>query len=91
MEDNYKDNNHDKVISSLELDRDVGFLRGHQENQGHQPHDDDNEEEDNEAEDNNKEDENNKDDNDENGISAQRLDRDLGFLRGRQGHQRNIP
>ena len=40
-----EDNNHDKVISSLELDRDVGFLRGHQENQGHQPHDDDNEEE----------------------------------------------
>ena len=59
----------------------MGFLRGHQANQGHQPHDDDNEEEDNEAEDNNKEDENNKDDNDENGISAQRLDRDLGFLR----------
>ena len=91
MEDNDKDNNHDKVISSLELDRDMGFLQGHQANQGHQPHDDDNEEEDNEVEDNNKEDDNKKDDNDENGISAQGLDRELGFLRGRQGHQRHLP
>ena len=48
----------------------MGFLRGNQANQGHQPHDDDNEEEDNKLEDNNKEDENNKDYNDENGISA---------------------
>ena len=30
-----EENNHDKVISSLELDRDMGFLRGHQTNQGH--------------------------------------------------------
>ena len=67
----------------------MGFLQGldDQTNQGH----DDNEEEDNEVEDNNKEDDNNKDDNDENGISAQGLNRDLGFSRGRQGHQRHLP
>ena len=61
----------------------MGILRG----QRHQPHNDDNEEEDDEdeVEDNNKEDDNNKDDNDENGISAQGLDRDLGFSRERHG------
>ena len=48
-------------------------------------------EEDNKVEDNNKEDENNKDDNDDKGISALGLDRDLGFLRGHQGHQRHLP
>ena len=55
--------NHDKVISALELDRDVGFSRGYQPNQGHRPYDDDdeNEEEDDEVEENNKEDDNNKD------------------------------
>ena len=58
----------------------MGFLRGHQANQEDQPHDDDNKEEKNKVEDNNKEDENNKDYNDENGISAQVLDRDLRFL-----------
>ena len=81
MDDNNKDNNHDKVISALELYRDVWFSRGHQAIQGHRPHDDDNEEEEDEVEveDNNKEDDNNKDDNDENGISAQGPDRDLGF------------
>ena len=42
-------------------------------------------------EDNNKEDDNNKDDNDENGISAQGLDRDLGFSRERHGYQRHQP
>ena len=51
------------------------FLRGHQGCQGHRPHDyDDNEEEDNEVDDN----DNNKDDNNYKGISALRLDRDLG-------------
>ena len=90
-DDNNKDANDDKSISALELDRDMGFSREHQENQGHRPHCDDNEEEDNEVEDNNKQDDNNKDDNDENGISAQGLNRDLGFSRGRQGHQRHLP
>ena len=57
------------------LDRDLGFSRGHQGRQGHRPHDDDNdEEEDDEVEDNDK-------DNDNKGISALRLDRDLGFLK----------
>ena len=35
MEDNDKDDNVYKVISALELDRDMGFSRGHQGNQGH--------------------------------------------------------
>ena len=87
MEDNDKENNHEKIISSLELDRDMGFLQGHQANQGH----DDNQEEDNEVEDNNKKDDNKKDDNDENGISAQGLDRDLGFSRECHGYQRHQP
>ena len=72
-------------ISDLELDRDVGFLREHQENHGPWPRDDGNEEED--VEDNNKEDDNNKDNNDEKGISALGLDKDLGFSRGHQGQQ----
>ena len=87
-DDNNKDNNDDKGISALGLHRDLWFLRGHQGRQGHRPHDDD---DDNEEEDNNKEDENNKDDNAENGISAQRLDRDLGFSRGHQGRQGHRP
>ena len=41
MEDNDKDDNNFKDISALRLDRDLGFLRGHQ---GHQPPDDDEEE-----------------------------------------------
>ena len=71
MEDKYDDNN-DKDISALGLDRDMGFSRGHQGRQGHWPHDDDNdEEEDNEVEDNDKDDDNNiKDDNDDKAISA---------------------
>ena len=90
-DDNNKDDNADKSISDLELDRDVGFSREHQENHWHRPHDDDNEEEEEDVEDNNKEDDNNKDNNDENGISAQGLDRDLGFLRERHGYQRHPP
>ena len=43
---NYKD------ISALGLDRDLGFLRGHQGHQGHRPPDDDDEEDDDEVEDN---------------------------------------
>jgi hypothetical protein len=35
-----KDNNDDKGISAMELDRDLGFSRRYQ---GHQPHDDDKE------------------------------------------------
>ena len=33
--DNNKDDKNDKSISSLGLDRDLGFSRGHQERQGH--------------------------------------------------------
>ena len=72
----------------MELDRDLGFLRGHQGGQGHRPHDDDDvddEEEDDKVEDNCKDDDNNKDDNNDKGISALGLDRDLGH-QGRQGH-----
>ena len=62
---------------ALELDGDLGFSHGHQGSQGHRPHDDDDDEEDdNEVEDNDKDNNNNKDDK---GISALRLDRDLGF------------
>ena len=91
MEDNDKDDNNDKGISALGLDRDLGFSRGHQGCQWHGPHEDDDDEEDNdEVEDNDKDDDNNKDNNDDKGISALGLDRDLGFSRvhqGRQGHQ----
>ena len=44
MEDNDKDDDNnkgdinDKSISALGLDRDLGFLRGHQGRQGHQRH-----------------------------------------------------
>ena len=42
MEDNDKDDdNNDKDISVLGLDRDMGFSRGHQGLQGHWPYDDD--------------------------------------------------
>ena len=62
-------------FSALELDRDLGILRGHQRRQGHRPNDDEEEEEeDNEVEDNDKDDDNNG-----NGISALGLDRDLVF------------
>ena len=40
-DDNNKDDNNDKGISALGLDRDLGFSRGHQGYQGHRPHDDD--------------------------------------------------
>ena len=58
MGDNDKDDNNDKGISALGLDRDLGVSRGRQ---GHRPHDDDDEEEedDDEVEDNNKDDNNN--------------------------------
>ena len=42
MEDNDKDNNNDKGISALGLDRDLRFSRGHQGHQGHWPNDDNN-------------------------------------------------
>ena len=84
MEDNDKDDdNNNKDISALGLDRDMGFSRGHQGRQGHWPHDDDDdEEEDNEVEDNDKDDDNNKNDNNDKVIPALGLDRDLGFSRG---------
>ena len=93
MEDNDKDDdNNDKDISALGLDRDMGFSRGHQGRQGHRPHDDDDdEEEDNEVEDNDKDDDNNKDDNNDKGISVLGLDRDLEFSRGHQGRQGHRP
>ena len=86
MEDNVKDDdNNDKGISALGLDRDLGFSRGHQ---GHRPHDDDdNEEEDDEVDNNDKDHNNNKDDNNDEGISALELYRDQGFSRGHQGHR----
>ena len=96
MEDNNKDDDDYNVISALEVDRDMGFSRGHQGNQAHRPHDDDNkeednEEEDNEVEDNDKDDDNNKDDNDDKDSSAQGLDRDLGFSGGHEGHKGHRP
>ena len=81
MEDNNEDNNNFKDISALGLDRDLGFLRGHQGHQSYRPHDDDkevDEENDNEVEDNDKDNNNFKD------ISALGLGRDLGFSRGHQ-------
>ena len=51
---NNKDNNNDKGISALRLDRDLGFLRRHQEHQGQRPHDyDDDDEEDNDKDNDN--------------------------------------
>ena len=44
-DDNNKDNKNDKGISALGLDKDLGFLRGHQGHQEHQPHDGDDDEE----------------------------------------------
>ena len=58
-DDNNKDENDDMGISALWLDRDVGFLWGHQGRQGQWSHDD---EEEDEVEDNNIEHDNNKDD-----------------------------
>ena len=83
-----EDSNDNKGISALGLDRDMGFLRGHQGCQGIWPHDDDDDDEqegDDEVEDNDKDDNNNND----KGISALGLDRDLRFLRGHQGHRLN--
>ena len=66
---NNKDNNDDKGISALGLDRDLGFSRGHQ---GHWPlDDDDNEEEYDEVEDNKVED-NEEEDNDDKGYHSSR-------------------
>ena len=58
-------------ISTLGLDRDLGFSRGHQ---GHQPHDDDDDEkeEDDETENNVKDDDNIKDENNETGMMITR-------------------
>ena len=50
-----KDDNDEKGISALGLDRDLGFSRGHQGHQEHRPPDDE-EEDDNEVEDNDKDD-----------------------------------
>ena len=81
MEDNDKEDNNQKDISALGLDRDLEFLRGHQGHQEHQPHEDDSYYEDNhQTEYNDKDGKNNKDNNDM-GISALALDRDLGFSR----------
>ena len=97
VEDNNKDDGDYKVISALELDRDMGFSRGHQGNQKYRPHNDDNEQEDDNEEDedeveyNDKDDNNNKEDNNYKGISVLRLNRDMGFSRGHQGHQRHQP
>ena len=76
MENNDKDDNDDKGISALGLDRDLGVSRGHQGHQRHRPHDDDDEEEkeNDEVEDNDKDDDNN-----DKSISALGLDRDMGF------------
>ena len=84
-DDNNKDNNNGKDISALGLDRDLGFLQGHQAYQGHLPHDDDEEEEEDNKEEDNHKDDNNKDDKYDKGISALGLDRDLRFSRGHQG------
>ena len=74
MEDNDKDDNDDKGISALELDRVLGFSRGHQ---GHWPlDDDDNEEEYDEVEDDevedNKVEDNEEEDNDDKGYHSSR-------------------
>ena len=42
---NNKEDNNDKGISALGLNRDLRFSRGHQGHQGHRPNDDDDEEE----------------------------------------------
>ena len=85
VKDNNKDDNNDKAISNLGLDRDLGVQRAYQGNQGHGPYDDhDKVEEDNEVEDNDKDD-------NAKGILAVGLDRDLGFLLGYQGHQGHLP
>ena len=81
MEDNDKvehnNDNNFKDISALGLDRDLGFLRGHQ---GHWPHDDGDEEEDNDKVDaNNKDGSNNMYDNDDKSISSLGQDRDMWF------------
>ena len=85
VEDNNNDDNNYKDISVLGLDRDLGFLQGHQ---GHRPHDDDEEEEEDgdndEVEDNNKDDNNYMEANIDKGILGMGLDRDLGFSRGCQ-------
>ena len=62
-------------ISTLGLDRDLGFSQGYQGHQGHRPHDDDEEEDDDKVEDNNK------DDDDYKVISALELDRHGVFAR----------
>ena len=83
MED--KDNNNDKGISALGLDRDLGFSRRHQRHRCHD--DDDGQEENNEVEDKDKDKDNNKDEDnnkhkiDDKGISALRLDRPGVFMR----------
>ena len=69
MEDNNKDDNDDKGISALELDRVLGFSRWHQ---GHWLLDDDNNEEEyGEVEDDEVED-NEEEDNDDKGYHSSR-------------------
>ena len=80
-DDNNKNDNTDKGISALGLDRDLRFSRRHQGHQRHWPHYDDEKVENNDKDNNNN---NNKDNNNDKGISALGLDRDLGFSRGHQ-------
>ena len=68
------------------LDRDLGFLRGHQGHKENWPPDDEEVEDDNEVEDNDEVDDNNKDNNNFKDMSAVGLDKDLGFSRGHQRH-----
>ena len=76
-DDNIKEDSNEKRILAQGLDRDLGFLLGHQRNQ---PHDyDDDKEEGDEVKNNNKEYGKNKDDNDDKSISALGLDKDRGF------------
>ena len=71
-DDNIRDDTDDKRILAQRLDRDLGFLLGHQRNQ---PSDyDDDKEEGDEVKDNNKDYGKNKDNNDDKSISALGLD-----------------
>ena len=63
--DNNKDDNDDKGISALGVDRDLDFSRGHKDNYYEEDYD--------EVEDHHKDDNNYKDDNNDKGISAPRL------------------
>ena len=76
-DDNIRDDTDDKRILAQRLDRDLGFLLGHQ---SYQPPDyDDDKEEGDEVKDNNKDYSKNKDNNDDKNISALGLYKDCGF------------